>query len=282
MRSAAPASDPDQLSADTTPRSPPLAKSSPDLLWLVAAVPILLLALFVVQGSVEVRCAAGEGAQVLVDGRPARFSGPGVYRSDLKLIGSHPVMVRAPGRPDLQTTAFVWLSQRVVVDAGDGSPAGAAVGTPDGNPTAAGVETSRRFGTSQDGRFEQLACGAINDTRTGHLWLVGPDHITTLSEASAWVDGQSACGGVWRLPTETEIQALFEPGKSAGTGFESGGRHWPAHIDPMFAGIGRGSWVWVSEPAVADRGMTWNMNQNSRARISASAPEYPVRVFAIQ
>ena len=284
--------------ADNSLSATPSAHSRPDLLWLVAAIPFLLLLLFVVQGALEVRCAAGSATEVLVDGREVQMASPGVYRTGRKLIGSHAVSVRVAGRPDLRTSAFVWLSQTVVVDAEGGSPSGSADGMRTANSATSGAHGSAApssesadheasidrgaVGGSTDGRFEELACGAILDTHTGHRWLLGPDHNFSYAEARAWASAQASCGGQWRLPTQSEVHSLVELNKTAGTGFESGGRSWPAHIDPVFSAIGSGSWVWLATQPVADRGETWNLNQNSRAQMSASAPEFPVRVFAIQ
>lgn len=92
-----------------------------DLLWLVAAIPFLLLVVFTVQGSVEVRSSAEQTVEVLVDGKPARSFAPGIHRTGLMLIGPHQVTIRESGRPERLKTVFVWLSQRVVVRDGPSS-----------------------------------------------------------------------------------------------------------------------------------------------------------------
>lgn len=94
-----------------------------DLLWLVAAIPLLLIVLFAVQGAVEVRLEPEATAEVLVDGKPVLMATPGIYRSGLMLIGPHDVTIRIAGQPTLHNKAYVWLSQRVVVHARTGSPA---------------------------------------------------------------------------------------------------------------------------------------------------------------
>lgn len=89
---------------------------SPDLLWLLAAVPCLAVMVFTIQGSIEVRAEPNAGVEVLIDGEPVAAATPGLHRSGVMLIGPHQVTVKSPANPGVQTTAFVWLSQRVVVD----------------------------------------------------------------------------------------------------------------------------------------------------------------------
>lgn len=90
------------------------------LLWLTAAIPFLLLVVFTAQGSVEVRVEPGQDVEVLVDGKPTRSPAPGVHRSGIMLLGPHRVTIREAGQVMRETSAFVWLSQRVVVQ--DGAP----------------------------------------------------------------------------------------------------------------------------------------------------------------
>ncbi len=63
-----------------------------------------------------------------------------------------------------------------------------------------------------DGRYEKYDDGVIYDTQTGLEWLVGPDTGTPWQKAREWVDGLAASGGGWRMPTRSEVFALYRRG----------------------------------------------------------------------
>jgi tetratricopeptide (TPR) repeat protein len=100
-------------------------------------------------------------------------------------------------------------------------------------------------GESGNGSYQRLACGAIR-APSGTLWYVGPDEFTPFHKARTWVANLTACGGQWRLPNPGELAAIYEPSRRAGRGYFDGTRYYPAHLDPVFTGIGSGSWAWSS------------------------------------
>ena len=92
------------------------------------------------------------------------------------------------------------------------------------------------------GRYTRTNCGSIVDNRTGLEWYVGPDTNLTWAAAQSWVHNLGACGKQWVLPTIGDLRSLFDKEFVAGSGYFTSGRHWPAHIEPIFSGIGQGSW----------------------------------------
>lgn len=137
--------------------------------------------------------------------------------------------------------------------------------------------------TPQTGsRYSVDSCGAIADSRTGLEWFVGPDRNVTWYEAQQWTSALPACGGRWRMPTINEIVTLHNPATTAGTGFYTQGRYFPAHIDPVFNAIGGGSWVWASEPSATGDAQSFNLNQGKAVSFSATNTTYSTRAFAVR
>ncbi|WP_447650433.1 Lcl domain-containing protein [Pseudomonas abietaniphila] len=126
------------------------------------------------------------------------------------------------------------------------------------------------------------ACGAITDESSKLQWVVGPDQDTTWQDAKSWVESLSLCGGSWRLPTTNDLKSLYDPSKSAGTGFFAAEKYWPARIDPLFNGIGDGSWIWANEAVDSNNAKAVNMNQGVPVTLVKSQTQYPVRVFAVR
>jgi hypothetical protein len=83
------------------------------------------------------------------------------------------------------------------------------------------------------------------------------------------------------MPTAAQMATLFDPSSTAGTGWYERGKYWPAHLDPIFSQIGKGSWVWASG-SPNDHGFpAFNFNQGIAVRIEPSDP-FAARVFAIK
>lgn len=131
-------------------------------------------------------------------------------------------------------------------------------------------------------RFQATGCGSIIDTVTRLEWYVGPDVDTTWPNAENWVKGLRACGKTWAMPSMYQLRTLFDRGEVAGTGYFTRGQNWPAHIDPIFSGIGRGSWVWAEGPNLGDDALAFNYNQGIRVQISQTNFYGTVRAFAIR
>jgi clan AA aspartic protease (TIGR02281 family) len=127
-----------------------------------------------------------------------------------------------------------------------------ASSNPNPSPSAT---TSPPSNISTSARYKRTNCGSIVDSRTGLEWFVGPDADETWTAAQSWVRNLDACGKRWALPTMGNLRSLFDKEFVAGTGYFTSGRHWPAHIEPIFSAIGRGSWVWaaVRRPAATRR-----------------------------
>jgi uncharacterized caspase-like protein len=131
-------------------------------------------------------------------------------------------------------------------------------------------------------RYQRQECGAILDRSASLEWYVGPDRDIGWQDAAAWAAGLDACGGGWSLPSTAQVAGLFDATQSAGTGYRTQGRSFPARIDPVFARIGGGSWVWVAGGPQQGRAPAFNLNQNKDVVLSADGSEFPTRAFAVR
>jgi hypothetical protein len=135
--------------------------------------------------------------------------------------------------------------------------------------------------STKSARFSSLACGAVSDSKTGLTWLLDSNGNITWDAAVAWADSADACGRKWRLPTIEELATLYDAQLSAGTGYYTGGVHYPAHISPLFSAIGDGSWGWSVEALHADTARAFNFNQGVATQYAKSNDIYTTRAFAI-
>jgi hypothetical protein len=132
-------------------------------------------------------------------------------------------------------------------------------------------------------RFDRTGCGSIIDRATQLEWYLGPDRNLSWSESVSWVRNLRACGGDWRMPSFAQLRRLFDARSTAGTGYFTRGRHWPAHLNPVFSGIGAGSWVWANEAArLPGAGYpAFNFNQGINVALEPGR-DYTVRAFAVK
>lgn len=135
---------------------------------------------------------------------------------------------------------------------------------------------------SASGRFTRTPCGSIADAASKLEWFVGPDVDMTFDQARDWAKELAVCGQGWGLPTLAQLATLHDPRLTAGTGFSVGGKHWPAHIDPLFSGIGGGSWAWSREEPNAATAKAYNFNQGTETRTGKSGQGLAVRAFAVR
>jgi serine/threonine-protein kinase len=126
------------------------------------------------------------------------------------------------------------------------------------------------------------SCGSITDNKTGLEWYIGPDQNMTWPEAAKWVRNMDTCGRGWRMPTISELRALYNPNFTAGTGYFTAGRYWPAHLSPVFAGIGGGSWVWSKEMQQGGNAHSFNFNQGAAVTYSQETTAFSTRAFAVR
>jgi hypothetical protein len=145
-----------------------------------------------------------------------------------------------------------------------------------------GSARSTVHGNQSQGRFAVSPCGSIKDENTKLEWFVGPDRNVTWYEAKQWIGGLEVCGGGWRMPTIGEIKSLYDPSVTAGTGFYTGDRYFPAHINSVFNAIGGGSWVWSNERAGDYNARSFNLNQGKAVEYAATNTDYSTRAFAVR
>jgi hypothetical protein len=125
------------------------------------------------------------------------------------------------------------------------------------------------------------ACGSITDNSTGLEWLIGEDRTMTWQEANRWVQELNVCNHNWRMPNITELKRLYDPGSTAGTGYYTNGRYFPAHLPSEFQAIGGGSWVWSDKSVTGFNAVAFNFNQGKAVTFWKDNPVYPTRVFAV-
>lgn len=138
-----------------------------------------------------------------------------------------------------------------------------------------------RVGQRSSGRYARSGCGSIIDSGTGLEWIVGPDTQIDWPEAADWVQKLRACGKSWSMPSSEELRSLFDKQYSAGKGYLTRGRRWPAHIQPIFSGIGGGSWVWADRKSSSGKAAAVNFNQGIDVTIPQHGFDGTVRVFAV-
>jgi serine/threonine-protein kinase len=138
------------------------------------------------------------------------------------------------------------------------------------------------------GRYSRRQCGSIHDSASDLEWFVGPDRNTSWDEASAWTGSLAACGGGWRMPSVEELRSLYDPRHTAGTGYARDGQHYPAKLDPLFADIGGGSWVWSDGALLNAQAVAYNFFTNGPAPIPRDGsapgglPRFTTRAFAVR
>jgi hypothetical protein len=80
-------------------------------------------------------------------------------------------------------------------------------------PTVSGISNAGSVKIIyKDDRFIAYNNGVVKDTNTGLEWMAGPDRNTTWYAAKRWVEGLSADGPDWRMPTIKELKTFYEKG----------------------------------------------------------------------
>jgi hypothetical protein len=129
--------------------------------------------------------------------------------------------------------------------------------------------------------YQVNSCGSILDKKTNLEWYIGSDRNMTWDDSKNWIDNLNACSTKWRMPTISELQTLYDPKYTAGTGYSARGLFFPAHIHPAFAKIGGGSWVWSNESLGSDA-RAFNFNQGVVTKYSRNETSYSTRAFAVK
>lgn len=137
-------------------------------------------------------------------------------------------------------------------------------------------------------RFKSTDCGSIIDSSTGLEWTVGPDINMIWPDAQRFAAELTLCNKSWRMPTPEELIGLYAPGNSAGRGYLLDGVRYPARIDPVFDGIGGGSWVWSDQELDASNAIAINLYLIDGADVRLpqitmrkAQTEFPARAFAV-
>jgi hypothetical protein len=113
------------------------------------------------------------------------------------------------------------------------------------------------------GRYVFNACGSITDTTTRLEWYLTSDDVSW-QDASRWASALQACGGGWSLPAEQQAATLFDSAKMA--------------VDPVFAGIGEGTWIWIRGGSAQGQSPAYNL----AAKFSSDGAKYRTRAFAVR
>lgn len=84
------------------------------------------------------------------------------------------------------------------------------------------------------------------------------------------------------MPMINELASLYNKTFTAGRGYFSGGRYFPAHIHPAFSEIGGGSWVWSNEQVGNEVARSFNFNQGMSVDYFRNNTTYSTRAFAVR
>jgi predicted aspartyl protease len=136
--------------------------------------------------------------------------------------------------------------------------------------------------STEHARYSLTDCRSIIDRTTELESYVGPDSNVSWPEANKWIQELRNCAKTWAMPSISQLKTLFDASHSAGTGYYTRGTYWPAHIDPVFSDIGKGSWVWARGTPDAEGAPAFNFNQGISVRISPTNREFTVRAFAVK
>jgi S1-C subfamily serine protease len=159
-------------------------------------------------------------------------------------------------------------------------PSAEGPANPSGNASGGGSAGSA-LGPRTD-RYSLSDCGAIKDSKTGRLWKLGPDETMTWDQARAWVASLDPCDGLgWHMPSISELSTLYDPQYSTGIGYLQSGIRYPAHVSPLFADIGDGSWGWSAE-SDGPEARSFNFNQGVAVEYDKDNTTYTTRAFAVQ
>ncbi len=93
----------------------------------------------------------------------------------------------------------------------------------------------------EDKRFILRNNGIVLDTATGLEWVVGPDRDLSRMDAVSWIKKLTLDGGGWRLPSRSELRALYQKHK--------GGRY----VLPDWVNL-KGSGIWSNHIRIQMRG----------------------------
>lgn len=187
-----------------------------------------------------------------------------------------------PGLDAEHRRNFIANVQKTIADCDALTSKTVSLDAPGAAPASPAPNVAPRDAASAGGRFTRTPCGSIADTAGKLEWFVGPDVDMTIDQARNWAKALAVCGQGWGLPTMAQLASLHDPRQTAGTGFYAGGRHWPAHIDPLFSGIGGGSWVWSREEPNTATAKAYNFNQGTETRTGKSGQGLAVRAFAVR
>jgi serine/threonine protein kinase len=155
-------------------------------------------------------------------------------------------------------------------------------------PGAASPSAQPTAALAASGHYTRRPCGSIHDASSDLEWFVGPDRNTSWDEASAWTAALTACGAGWRMPTVEELRTLYDPRHTAGTGYVRDGRSFPARLDPLFASIGGGSWVWSGGALMNAQAVAYNFFTGGPAPMARDGsapgglPRFTTRAFAVR
>jgi hypothetical protein len=206
----------------------------------------------------------------------------------LALLLTPYVQAYAAGQPKAESPiTIIELEEPPAEQAAPASPAPSedqgAAALPRSEPTL-DEPPAPRPAPSHGGRFLVAECGAIQDLYTNLEWLVGPDRTLGWDEARDWINAQKACGGGWSMPSLKQLASLFDPKLTAGRGFYTRGKHWPARMDPVFSGIGDGSWAWSKEETSPKGPMAkaFNFNQGTETVYAKDNMLPTTRAFGVR
>jgi hypothetical protein len=96
----------------------------------------------------------------------------------------------------------------------------------------------------RDDHYLKYENGVVYDSKTGLEWFAGPGRIMTWDEAKVWANNLEIDGSGWRMPTQKELETIYQAVWSAGTDdsssfnlfdFSRGERDWHSRAPRAYA-----------------------------------------------
>jgi uncharacterized protein (TIGR02145 family) len=115
----------------------------------------------------------------------------------------------------------------------------------------------------RDDHYLKYDNGVVYDSKTGLEWIAGLGRIMSWDEAKQWVKGLEIGGSGWRIPTQKELETIYQDGK--------GNRNMTPLLETA------AWWVWSTEGDESASSSLFDFSRGSRDWHSRTPRAYAVR-----
>lgn len=122
----------------------------------------------------------------------------------------------------------------------------------------------------------------IKDLNTNYYWYIAPDKNFDFDSTNIYSNRISERNLNWRVPTYAEIKTLYNPDLSAGQGYYTNNKYFPAKIHNVFSAVGSGSWFWVSDiNNNSSKAFAINLHEGIKVNVDIQNHRFPVHLLLI-